>query len=233
MGRWHRFPASSAILVAAIAGLAVTSAAAPIAGASPGQPFIPAAGRLLDTRPTGSTVDERFAGQGALTAGSTTAIDVAGRAGVPVDATVVAVNVTVTEPSADGFVAVFPCGPLPRTSTVNFQRGQTVAAAAITALSVDGRLCIHSMSPAHVVVDVSGTFAGDAVVPVRNARLLDTRPGEPTGDGAFAGAGLLPADAVLQLQIGGRSGVPIDAKAVALTVTTTGSTSSGYVSVYP
>lgn len=188
--------------------------------------------RLLDTRPGHTTVDGLFAGTGSIGPGDTLAFDVVGRAGVPAGVVAVAVTVTVTQPTAAGFVSIFPCGPVPITSTVNYQAGQTVANSAISGLSGNGQLCIHTMSPTHVVVDVTAAFA-DGFVPVPNTRLLDTRPGEPTGDGSFAGGGLLQASSVLELQVAGRSGVPTDAKAVALTITTTGSTRAGYVTAFP
>lgn len=78
------------------------------------------------------------------------------------------------------------------------------------------------------------TIGGDAAWPaaftsLTPARLLDTRPGAAIGhSGAKPSAG-----DVLELQVTGRESVPADAVAVALNVTATDATESGYVSVFP
>ena len=70
--------------------------------------------------------------------------------------------------------------------------------------------------------------AGAALVALPpQARLLDTR----TGIGAAPGA--VAADGDVVLQVAGRGGVPGDAVAVALTVTATGASAAGYVTVWP
>jgi hypothetical protein len=54
---------------------------------------------------------------------------------------------------------VYPCGQVPPlVSNVNFLAGQTIANAVLATPDVQGRVCVHSLVPAHVVVDVSGTF---------------------------------------------------------------------------
>ena len=67
-------------------------------------------------------------------------------------------DVTVTGSSGAGFVAVYPCGTLPPTSSVNFAAGQTVANAVITPLSSTGTVCVYSNVPVDVLVDVNGYF---------------------------------------------------------------------------
>lgn len=203
------------------------------AGAAPGGGFVGVeVGRLLDTRPGATTVDGRFSGGGPVPAGGTVAFDVVGRSGVPTDVAAVAVTVTVTEPTGPGFVTLFPCGAVPPTSTVNFARGQTVAGSAISGLSGDGRLCVYSMTQTHVVVDVTGAFA-DGFTALTGGRLVDTRPAATTSDGLSAATGPIAAGGVLEVQVGGRLGVPVDAEAAAITVTTVGSDRPGYVAVYP
>jgi hypothetical protein len=72
-------------------------------------------------------------------------------------------NVTVTGSTAGGFVTVFPTDPKPRTSTVNFAAGQTVANFCITgvALGPDGApgVQITATATTHVVIDVTGFAA--------------------------------------------------------------------------
>src|SRR6185295_14714340 len=71
------------------------------------------------------------------------------------------------------------------------------------------------------------------VVPVPSARLLDTRPGEPTVDGKQAGSGLVPAGSTVVLNVAGRGGVPADAAAVVLNVTAVGGQGAGFITAFP
>jgi hypothetical protein len=115
--------------------------------------------RLLDTRPGGPTVDGRFSGGGVRAAGSVTELQVGGRGGVPVSVGAVSLNVTVVGPEAAGFVTVYPCGERrPTASNVNFGRGGVVANSVLVKAGVGGRVCLFSLSRAHLVVDVNGSF---------------------------------------------------------------------------
>ena len=126
------------------------------------------------------------------------------------------VNVTVTEPAAAGFATVYPCGnTVPLASNLNFVAGATVAAAALVPVDAAGRICVHTSSPAHVVVDVAG-WLQTGFTPVVPFRAIDTRSlGPPVTDvvvdpGSFAGVA-----------------------GVALTLTITDPTAAGYATVYP
>lgn len=67
------------------------------------------------------------------------------------------------------------------------------------------------------------------------ARLADTRMGPDylTVDGKFQGIDQRPIGSTLQLTVAGRGGVPTDAIAVALNVTSAEAVGGGYVTVYP
>ncbi|MEM1334722.1 MAG: hypothetical protein AAGG08_14820, partial [Actinomycetota bacterium] len=85
-------------------------------------------GRLLDTRPGESTVDGLGRGAGLRPAGSVTAVQVAGRHGVPDDAVGANLNIAAVQPEGRGFLTVFPCDePQPEASTLNFRAGQNLA----------------------------------------------------------------------------------------------------------
>lgn len=97
--------------------------------------------RLVETRngPDDHTVDGQLAGIGAMAAGSTLAVDVLGRGGVP-DAGVGAVllNVTAVGPLAPGFLTVFPCGAdRPTASNVNYGPGDVVPNMVLAKLGTD------------------------------------------------------------------------------------------------
>ncbi len=155
----------------------------------------------------------------------TTALVVANRGGVPANATAVTLNVTSTGSLGGGFVTVYPCGtPRPNTSNVNFAPGSTVANAVTTKVGADGAVCLYNDAATHLIVDVNGYY----LPPTANfgalepARLLDTR------NSPIPAAGVTTS-----LVVANRGGVPANATAVTLNVTSTGSLGGGFVTVYP
>jgi subtilisin family serine protease len=191
--------------------------------------------RVLDTRPGEQTVDGQFAGIGRRGAGSLLELTVAGRAGVPADAAAVMVNVTAVLPSAAGFLTVFPCGqPQPLASSVNYGPNVVVPNAVLAKVGAGGRICIFTLAGSDVLVDVNGYVpAGGSPMSLTPARTLDTRPGEQTIDGQFAGIGRQPAGTVLELVVAGRAGVPADAAAVMLNLAAVLPSGAGYLTVFP
>ena len=75
--------------------------------------------------------------------------------------------------------------------------------------------------------------SASALAPLTPGRLMDTREGQVTVDGQFAGIGVRAANSITELQVGGRGGVPADAAAVVLNVTVTGAQGSGFITVFP
>jgi hypothetical protein len=125
--------------------------------ASSYQPVVPA--RLLDTRAGQTTADGLFNGSGLRPAGSVTELQVAGRGGVPSTIGAVVLNVTVTEPQADGYVTVYPCGsPRPNASNLNFTAGQTIPNLVIAKVGSDGNVCMFTLATTELVVDIGGNF---------------------------------------------------------------------------
>jgi hypothetical protein len=112
--------------------------------------------RILDTRDGTGGVGT------AVGPGATVTLQVTGRGGVPAaGVTAVAVNVAVTQPSADGYLTVFPGDtPRPLASSINFEPGQTVSNLVVAKLKGDGTIAIFNPTGnTHVVVDVEGWFA--------------------------------------------------------------------------
>jgi hypothetical protein len=89
-------------------------------------------------------------------------LQVTGRAGVPTSATAVALNVTVTEPTAWSWLTVWPTGePLPTASSLNYDVGATVANMVVAKLGAGGRVRIQNAhGAAQVIADVVGFFTG-------------------------------------------------------------------------
>ncbi len=158
-------------------------------------------------------------------AGSTLPVAVAGRCGVPVDATAVAITVTVTDAVGAGHATAWPSGrSRPNASLVNYERGDTIANSGLIGLGDDGRLSLNLAGSAHAIVDVTAYFAPTATatdgrfVPLTATRLADTR-----GGGRLAPGSTLRVTAPM---------VPADATAVAVNLTTTGSTGPGYFTAF-
>ncbi len=110
---------------------------------------------------------------------------------VPPDAVAMLTNLTVTSPTAAGYVTADSCstltpGPQTRSNT-NFVAGATVAnLAVVPARSTDGgsEICTFTSATAQKVVDVQGWFApasspgGWGYTALAASRVLDTRVGE-------------------------------------------------------
>ena len=137
--------------------------------------------RLIDTR-GGATVDGTFSGPPKLVAGSDFNLTIAGRGGVPALGAVpsagsVALNVTAINPSAVGFLTVWPKGqPRPNASNLNFSPGQVVPNMVVVPVGADGQISLWSSSNVDVLVDVLGWFPTDSFTGLTPARLMDTRP---------------------------------------------------------
>jgi hypothetical protein len=116
--------------------------------------------RLIDTRnPAGPL------GGPALSPGAARLFVVTGACGVPSSAKALSVNVTVTQPTAAGYLQLLPGNQsfVPAVSTLNVSGGQTRANNAVLPLATDGSgsLQILNGSPGsfHVLLDVNGYFA--------------------------------------------------------------------------
>ena len=192
-----------AVAAAALAGLSVLA---------PGAPSAAAAGRAWSSRPRPTRLaDTRQATCGcAQLDANTIRVQVAGLAGVPVEATSAALTITIG--GADRRPATPRPGRrasrcrAPRRSTG--RRARPAANGTILALGANGSVDVYVSSPAAVIVDVTGAFAPttgavaagryNAVAPVR---LLDTRANAaPVASGAEVQVPLppgVPADATV------------------------------------
>jgi hypothetical protein len=173
-----------------------------------------------------------------LQALATRALTVVGANGVPrTGVRAVVLDVTVTGPTANGYLTVYPNGqPRPNTSSVNFVPGQTVANLVIVPVSTSGQIMLFngSVGPIDVVADVVGYHLGGnpgvpgSLLTLPQARLLDT----VHGIGAPARA--VGALGTLSLQVAGVLGAPGSGMiAVALNVTSVTPRAPGYLTVYP
>ncbi len=161
-------------------------------------------------------------------------------ANIPAGATAVAVNVTAVNPSAQGYLTVWPCGTdMPVASNVNFTAGANVANGVVAPVGPDGGICIYTFQQTDILVDVLGWFGGGAATPpfvgAVPQRLVDTRNaiGGPTGRITPDTPRAVPVRGVTLNVNGAAQAVPGDATAVALNVTIAEAGEAGYATVWP
>jgi len=123
-----------------------------------------------------------------LPAGAVQNVPIGGRF-VPADATAAVINLTATESTQRGWLAVFPCGNAPpKSSNLNVLAGENRAVAAIVGLgrsgAAAGQLCVTSNIDTHFVIDLTGYYApaspfgpASELRPQAGERLMDTRNG--------------------------------------------------------
>jgi hypothetical protein len=140
----------------------------------------------------------------------------------------VLLNVTVTNPVADGFARVWPCGsPAPLASNLNFAAGQTVAVTVLATIDATD-VCFGSNTRADLVVDRQGWFdLGTSYQTLVPARIADTRAGQEDLVGNVGP--LVP----VEVPIAGVAGVGADASAAMLSVTLVNPSSTGFATVWP
>ena len=116
--------------------------------------------RLLDSRADGATVDGALVGGGRRGAGSITEVPVAGRGGVPPNATAVVLNVTAVQAAAGGYASVFPCGEaVPNASNLNFGPGRRCRTRWSPRWVPEARCACSPSGRSDLLVDVNG-FVG-------------------------------------------------------------------------
>jgi peptidase M23-like protein/fibronectin type III domain protein len=184
--------------------------------------------RILDTRTA-------IGLGGHVGAGQTLDVPVLGVGGVPSSGVAaVAMNVTVTNPSDNGYLTVYPTGVArPLASNLDFVAGQTVANLVTVAVGTAGKVTIYNSSGGtDVIFDVAGWVSAQGMTTVTAgqyralvpARILDTR----------GTIGRLGPDQTMDLQVAGRGGVPLTgASAVVVNVTVTSPSAASYLTVYP
>ncbi|MEL0211769.1 MAG: hypothetical protein VW891_14520, partial [Novosphingobium sp.] len=95
---------------------------------------------------------------------------------MPPSAAAAFLNVTVVNPSASGFITVWPCGiDRPLASNINFVAGDTIPNGVIAPLGAEGAACFYSSVETDVVVDVAGWFEEGTYLGATPTRLVDTR----------------------------------------------------------
>lgn len=183
-------------------------------------------------------LDSRAAGQQRLAAGVPLELQVAGaNRAAPADATGVSLNVTVEQPSASGYLKVYPCG-LPagtEISTINYAAGEIRPNSVVVPVDGSGRVCVLSLVATDVIVDYTGYFSdadGLGFQPLAPIRMFDSRSTNRALNDSTNGARVAGGDEV-RLKIAGTRGVPAGATAVSLNLTAAEPLDASFLTVYP
>lgn len=178
---------------------------------------LPTGARVLDTRTDG----------GRMASGQRRTVQVAGRNGVPADATAVVLNVVSAVAAGNGNLAVVPKGGSVTVSTVNHLPGQDVANRTVVPLSGGAVDVVNTGGATNVVIDVVGWFGPSGTArytPIVPARAFDTR----------VAGGMIGAGRTATLPVRSSTGIPADAVAAAMTLTATQQTAPfTFLSMWP
>lgn len=162
---------------------------------------------------------------------------------IPATAQAIVGNATVVNPSAAGFITIWPDGqPRPPVSNLNFSAGQAVANAFTVGLSSAGNLRFYSTTSTELFADIIGYFAPPAVNGLyyhplpKPIRLFDTRapiPGFPaceylsqqlTAGNELAKQARITCDGIT---------IPSDAQAIVGNATVVGPAGTGFITLWP
>ncbi len=166
-------------------------------------------------------------------------VQVTGLGGVPDQATAVVLSLTVVDPTTAGFLSVYPAGQsTPGTSSINFEKGETISNMVIVGLSSNGQIAIYNHSgTTNLVIDVEGYIGPESSSgtglydPFDPSRICDTRTDQP----ANPCTGRAPGPRrTMTFPVDGEGPVPSTGVAAVLAVVTViDPMSNGYISVYP
>lgn len=176
-------------------------------------------------------VDTRGPNLGIVCASGTLQVAGVPGSGVPQSAASVALNVTIVNPKAAGFLTIYPSdASVPTASNVNYTAGQVVANNVVVKVSGDGNGTVTLFANAgcpDVIVDVVGSFsggtpAGGGFTGITPYRAYDSR----NGDGCLNGTRPIPVQSVVP-------GIPGTAVAAAFNITVVTPKAAGYVTAFP
>ncbi|GIF70296.1 hypothetical protein Ais01nite_83310 [Asanoa ishikariensis] len=145
-------------------------------------------------------------------------------------AAAVVLNVTVTQPTGNGYLTVYPGdGDRPLASNINFLPNQTIANLVTVPVGA-GRVHLFNASGGwvHVVADIAGYYAstGSGLTAASPVRVLDTR-------GAIGVPGTTPIGPNGKVTVDLSARVPAGTTAAVLNLTATKPTTSGHITVFP
>jgi SpoIID/LytB domain protein len=196
--------------------------------------------RVLDSRPGEAAADDWNTPWPDNTARD---VVIGGRGGVPPDATAVALNFTVVNTQANGYLTVWPAGASrPVASNLNWTTGQVVANRVIVKLGAGlnaGKISVYNaVGSTNVIADVVGYFTSGTApsgssglfYAIAPTRLLDSRPGASAPDPYSTP---WPAGGQRPVTVANVAGIPASISGVVLNVAVVNATASGWLTLFP
>ncbi|MCX2747547.1 S8 family peptidase [Arthrobacter sp. MI7-26] len=184
--------------------------------------------RQLDTRTSTGGIN------GPIGPGQTIKVKLADGGYVPTGVSAVAMNITVTAPTAAGYITAYAGGTAkPDTSNVNYGPGQTVPNFAITPVAADGTVSFTNSSSGtvQIIADTFGYIIGGPP-PSQPGAFGVLAPPQRQLDSRTGGGPVAPGQTI-RVQITGQGGVPVSrVSAVALNITVTEPTSAGFITAF-
>ncbi len=148
-------------------------------------------------------------------------------AGVPADATALAVSVTLTDTDQPSYVTAYPAGAArPNASVVNTDPLERARAVTVLAPVSPAGLALFRSAPSNVIVDVVGWFTGPSSAPGTDGLFVANGP-RRAWDSRSTNDPLHPGGTAE------RSLVPAQAAAAVINVTAVDATAPGFVSAFP
>jgi hypothetical protein len=150
-----------------------------------------------------------------------------GANGIPASGvTAVVLNVTVAHTAGAGFLTAWGDGTQrPKTSNVNWSKGQITSNLVTVPLSGDGWVDFYTNSATDILADVQGYYTNDSsgqkFVQQNPTRVLNTLSQSQISNKA------------VNLKVAGVNGVPAGATAIVLNLTVTQTVGGGFVAAYP
>ncbi len=156
-------------------------------------------------------------------------LPISGRGGVPSSgAGAVVLRLLADGAEGPGYASVFVGGSAPTTWNSHFGADGPEGNLVVTALSPSGTVNVATSVATHLTVEILGWFPEEiGYIPLRPARLEDSRPGGTTTDGQGGITGIVPPGAPQRAKVAGRERVPADVAAVALVVAAEGQGTAG------
>jgi hypothetical protein len=120
--------------------------------------LLPTPIRVYDSRPGSEPAAVGPKSQTAINDPRSVDTTLGNTSGVPTTANGVVVTFTIVAPQSGGFATLWPGGPIPSTSNINFVAGQNIATTAIVGCGALATVLVLSNTVTDFIIDVSGYY---------------------------------------------------------------------------
>lgn len=198
--------------------------------------FVPATGRVLDTR-SGNSTDGLSAGP--FSANTWHKVQIEGQAGLPSSGmSAVEVSFTVVNPTSAGNLYAYQGGvtaPPPAVTYVNYVAAGLTTNSAVIAVGSAGAIQVEVTTSANVLVDVEGYYTTGTTAPGGFVALPATSIASTVDGSGGLSEAKVASGASVNVHVAGVDGIASDASSVMLSIedTSPSTTTSGNLTPYP